>query len=1407
MQPNQIVIDTLLTAYYGRLATGYSPGIPIKYAFSTPEAIDVRLQKPLRVSFAVGPTGDSQFEQALVDYANTYGTSFSQISVASARARYDAAFQTWGKYLGVPFREVISGETPDIYIATGNLTNASSLGPNGGQNVGGYYAPDTRKVLMMRDSVDPSGNGAGLSDGSVGFYYLLHEIGHALGIDHPGDNDVNKVFPEDNKFDTIMSNQSLGRLEAIGSYGGASFTFPVSPMPYDIAALQSKLGKSMATSADGTAHIITYEAPFGVEGQGKTRVFTIFDAGGVNDYIDASSMTRGSMIQLEAGAYSSIGSAQVGFRNIAIAFGTVIENAKGGGADDVIVGNDVNNILEGNAGFDTLDGGTAIGKTWDDGVQDTLVGGVGTDRYIVHQSATNGKGVADRIIDSGWNFLVVADKTGTPSYTLNNSMLFKFEGDPGQLVWANADRGLPGSTPKLKLSINSPATIIDDQRNATVILGNAAGDFQSGDFGITLRDAPTAAGLLVTGYSAANDTQTGTASNDRMQGLNGRDSLSGGDGADWLEGGVDGTYFIGVTPYVGGDILFGGLGNDVLIGNSSTVLGTAAETLDDIAARIAQTTASTSTTLGDLLSGGDGDDTLFAGDGVNFLAGGSGGDLLVGGIGDDYLFGGYDVTFASFNWAPTISGNSINFAPNVLSADLTNDVGDAIYAGAGNDRAYGGAGDDYLDLGQGNDIARGDAGNDVLLGADGDDIMIGDSSVASVTDGMDFLDGGAGNDTLAGGGMDDYLLGGAGNDVLAGESGNDVLIGGIGNDTLEGGAGRDTYYFNRGDGVDTIIDTPASATLANGSPNPEASVLVLGEGIARSQIRFGIGSLKVDLGPSDLGNPGGARDQIHFTEFSPADPASTSSIAEIRFADGSVMTYADILAQGFDIDGTPGNDSGATALLGTNNAVGDRIRGFAGNDQLYGYAGNDMLDGGDGDDYLYGDLDNDLLYGGVGSDTVRGADGDDVAEGGDGNDYMYGGAGVDTLRGGSGGDYLYAFEDYSFETNDGNGNVLEGGDGNDFLYGAAGGDTLRGDAGNDLLRGFSGTDQLYGGSGEDTLEGDSESDTLVGGTGNDTLKGGARPLGYWQDQKGTGIPSNRDTYVFQRGDGVDTIDDPDDGWGPTLDNPDASIIELGAGINRTDLVFGRNGTGGLGEEKFRIDLGYGDAIIFRGNPTFTPSSNLSQNKLVGEIRFANGDKIFSYEIQYLGYTLNGTQDGQTLIGGFGNDRINGLAGNDTLSGYFGDDTLDGGTGSDSIDGGPGADTYVFGSGDGQDVISVSQYQNLDVIRFRQGLLPTDVVVSQEGNDLRFTYSAAGDSVRLVGELADWTPVSNGNGLPSKMLKEVRFDSGEVWSFATLLGKLRITNGTPGNDPSLTAPRRNLWVEFGHSAVVEVLRKR
>jgi ELWxxDGT repeat protein len=129
------------------------------------------------------------------------------------------------------------------------------------------------------------------------------------------------------------------------------------------------------------------------------------------------------------------------------------------------------------------------------------------------------------------------------------------------------------------------------------------------------------------------------------------------------------------------------------------------------------------------------------------------------------------------------------------------------------------------------------------------------------------------------------------------------------------------------------------------------------------------------------------------------------------------------------ITGTIGPDR----LVG--GALGEMIRGLAGNDTLIGRGGNDTLLGGGG---------NDRLNGGAGDDLLKGGGGRDVLKGGGGNDRLLGGAGRDTLQGGGG---------------------------NDVLVGGGGADRLVGGAGNDVLTGGGGADRFVfaRNSGNDTI--------------------------------------------------------------------------------------------------------------------------------------------------------------------------------------------------------------------------------------------------------------------------------------------------------------------------------------------------
>ncbi|MBC7666849.1 MAG: putative Ig domain-containing protein, partial [Caulobacter sp.] len=145
----------------------------------------------------------------------------------------------------------------------------------------------------------------------------------------------------------------------------------------------------------------------------------------------------------------------------------------------------------------------------------------------------------------------------------------------------------------------------------------------------------------------------------------------------------------------------------------------------------------------------------------------------------------------------------------------------------------------------------------------------------------------------------------------------------------------------------------------------------------------------------------------HLDDFDPNDPYNSGSIEFFQFADGSIHSYGELLAKGFNIAGTPDADQlFGTAVNHTIHALGgdDLVDGGAGNDQLFGDLGNDSLFGGDGDDHLYGGDGVDVLDGDAGTDILEGGNGNDVYlfALGDGQDTVVDSAGADTVSFGAG---------------------------------------------------------------------------------------------------------------------------------------------------------------------------------------------------------------------------------------------------------------------------------------------------------------------------------------------------------------------------------------------------------------------
>ena len=429
---------------------------------------------------------------------------------------------------------------------------------------------------------------------------------------------------------------------------------------------------------------------------------------------------------------------------------------------------------------------------------------------------------------------------------------------------------------------------------------------------------------------------------------------------------------------VDGDLLLGGDGNDTLQGAAGN------DTLNG--------------QLGDdEVLGGDGNDLVLGGSGEDTLDGQAGNDTLDGQGGSDTVFGGEgDDTFwfnpnnsgietvdgeEGLNTVQangTNSGEAINVAAVANQLNITSGTSTLVISGRVQNVVVDGlGGDDAITVG---DVAgighvkidvRGGLGDDLLTAA-GANIGLTRLSLSG-DNGNDTLIGSAGDDTLNGGVGNDAANGGAGNDTVNGDAGNDQLGGGLGNDRIDGGDGND---FVNGDAGDD------SASGGNGNDT---------------------------------------------------------------------------------LKGGDGNDS---------------LDGQAGNDNLNGQAGNDSVLGGVGLDAIAGGAGNDTIDGGRNDDTISGQAGDDKIRGDHGNDVIDGGDGNNTINGGDGNDTI--------TTADGS-DLIAGGDGHDRINAGGGNDTITGGDGNDSIQGGSGADVILGGDGEDNIDGQGGTDTVAGNQGIDVI--------------------------------------------------------------------------------------------------------------------------------------------------------------------------------------------------------------------------------------------------------------------------------------------------------------------------------
>jgi Ca2+-binding RTX toxin-like protein len=999
---------------------------------------------------------------------------------------------------------------------------------------------------------------------------------------------------------------------------------------------------------------------------------------------------------------------------------------------DRITGSGEEDVIWAVSGNDVIDARDAMDRVFGGAGNDTMIGGRGSD--VLH-------GGDDRdVLFAGTQEDSIDESGGHPS-AFERDIL---GGDAG-------DDTLIGSAGQNLMAGGLGADILIAGAGDDIVFGDsdlyataAEWSVRHGSFGL---DIEGQVGLIEHEGEGGNDIILAGPGNDHVLAEHGDDLVYGAAGEDYLQGGLgDDTLYGGeqddiVFGQEGHDELSGGSGNDALYGDALHIDPAAAG--DDLLFGDDGDDLLVGAGGADTLYGGAGDDTL-SGDAIevadalqrnDFLYGEAGSDTLVGGGGDDHLDGGADDDL--------LFGDALDVAPehhghDTLEGGEGNDRlsgqggDDRLSGGAGEDMLWGGEGDDELAGGSENDELVGEAGDDILYGDAGDDYLFGDAQDTAVAEqGNDVIDGGAGNDYVRGHGGDDRIFGGAGDDELHGEDGNDYLSGGEGedlivagrgDDVVNGGAGRDTFFYRVGDGALTIEDSEAGNTLYLSGLMP---------GGYTQSFSLGLGSLMIRVGDDP-------EDRIHIARFDPDDVFASPVIDRFEFADGTALSFEQVIARGFDLDGTEQVDE----LRGT--SANDRLQGWQGDDMIVAGAGDDILDGGAGDDLMEGGAGDDIyhveqvgdrtielvdqgidtvltaldqyhlgdhlehlelrgsalsghgnaldnhLTGNALDNALFGHAGADALFGGAGNDMLDGGTGADLMQGGAGADVYVVdhLDDRTIEADQGGDDRVMSTLSHTLsdhlealeLLGSANIDGIGNGAGNTLI-GNDGDNRLSGGAGADLLIGQAGADTLDGDAGADRMQGGSGDDTYLVDQQD-------DLIIEAEDQGHDVVHSEVD---YTLGDHVEQLILVGdAHLSATGNMLDNILTGN--DRNNVLDGGEGDDWLIGGGGDDTYVVDSAQDRIL-ELADAGIDEVRSSvshtlvdQVENLSLTGSANLDGtgnplaNRLQGNAADNVLSGEGGNDLIQAGAGADLLFGGTGHDRLYGNGGADTLYGGEG-------------------------------------------------------------------------------------------------------------------------------
>jgi len=981
------------------------------------------------VTFAFRDTAPATLPNGVSGFSRFSDTQIAQTLLA---------LQSWSDVANLTFQRVAStGYSNDATMLFSNYTTGADDAAAFAYQPGSTVASATNGDVWVNNTL--SYNATPVLNG-YGRQVLTHEIGHALGLSHPGVYNAgtgtptyaNATYYEDTRQYSLMSYWSETNT-------GANFsgTYAAAPLLDDIAAIQRIYGANTTTRTSDTVYGFNSTAGrdfYAITSPTGRAVFAIWDAGG-NDTLDFSGYSNDAVIDLRQGNFSNVGGLT---GNIAIAIGAVIENAIGGAGNDTIEGNDEVNRLVGNAGNDRLNGAAGNDTLVGGAGNDILNGGAGTQDLAVFTGPCTDYDIRYNEAAGTWTIAHTRGARSDGTDTLTAVEFAQF-GNVVVRLEVGRDICIAGGQ-DLAFVIDTTGSMSDDidaVKAAAVALINQI-------FGNP--DSAARSRIAIAGYKDPGETTTilgftnqATVDARRNAAVAAINSISVGGGGDTPEGVYSGLLHA-LNGSLGSWRTDANIRRIVLFGDAppkdydlkAQVERLAADILITSGASDAQVTATTDGALTTLSISATADGTIInrsieiysvvvgfdtsAVTAFTDIANTNRG-LLLNAASADQVVATLSAAIASpylVNVDGTTGNDTLNGTPasdrllGLAGTDTLNGFGgdDVLLGGDGNDTLNGGAGNDTLDGGTGADRLTGGTGDDVYVVDNTLDVVIeaineGRDTLRAAISGLilpdnfevlellgtvfagtgnalaNVLNGNDAGNQLRGGAGDDVIDGGAGSDSLYGDADNDTLIGGAGNDLLDGGAGNDLLIGGVGD--DTLI-----------------------------------GGIGVDT-----------------ASYAEATAAVSVSLA--------IVGAQDTLGAGFD------------SLDTIEILIGSRF-----NDTLTGGVGNDTLDGGAGADILVGWLGNDTYM-------VDNA-GDEVTE--------FSGFGTDLVMA----SISYALTNYVE-------NLTLTGTANINGTGNALNNIIIGNAGTNILLGLEGDDRITPGGGNNIVDGGAGTDTMVlGGT-------------------------------------------------------------------------------------------------------------------------------------------------------------------------------------------------------------------------------------------------------------------------------------------------------------------------------------